>query len=75
MLMVPTYARLYTCTPSFKMVIIVTLIILLFLLSGATRSHLDSFKKQRAARIDHYVVEVNKRIIRLEKVSIWNFYT
>ncbi|XP_051910615.1 rabenosyn-5 [Hippocampus zosterae] len=36
---------------------------------GATRSHLDSFKKQRAARIDHYVVEVNKLIIRLEKLT------
>ncbi|XP_067269057.1 rabenosyn-5 [Pseudorasbora parva] len=36
---------------------------------GATRSHLDSFKKQRAARIDHYVIEVNKCIIRLEKLT------
>ncbi|XP_019744004.1 rabenosyn-5 [Hippocampus comes] len=36
---------------------------------GATRSHLDSFKKQRAARIDHYVIEVNKLIIRLEKLT------
>ncbi|XP_059359011.1 rabenosyn-5-like [Carassius carassius] len=36
---------------------------------GATRSHLDFFKKQRAARIDHYVIEVNKRIIRLEKLT------
>ncbi|XP_062854612.1 rabenosyn-5 [Trichomycterus rosablanca] len=35
---------------------------------GATRSHLDFFKKHRAARIDHYVIEVNKRIIRLEKL-------
>ncbi|TSL97271.1 Rabenosyn-5 [Bagarius yarrelli] len=35
---------------------------------GATRSHLELFKKHRAARIDHYVVEVNKRIIRLEKL-------
>lgn len=35
---------------------------------GATRSHLDLFKKHRAARIDHYVIEVNKLIIRLEKV-------
>jgi len=32
------------------------------------RSHLSSFKKYRAARIDHYVVEVNKLLIRLEKV-------
>lgn len=35
---------------------------------GATRSHLEIFKKHRAARIDHYVIEVNKRIIRLEKL-------
>ncbi len=37
---------------------------------GATRSHLDFFKKQRASRIDHYVIEVNKCIIRLEKVIL-----
>ncbi|XP_016140697.1 rabenosyn-5 [Sinocyclocheilus grahami] len=36
---------------------------------GATHSHLDFFKKQRAARIDHYVIEVNKCIIRLEKLT------
>ncbi|CAJ1084935.1 rabenosyn-5 [Xyrichtys novacula] len=36
---------------------------------GATRSHVDLFKKQRAARIDHYVIEVNKLIIRLEKLT------
>lgn len=36
---------------------------------GATRSHLDLFKKHRAARIDHYVIEVNKLIIRLEKLT------
>ncbi|NXM73890.1 RBNS5 protein, partial [Serilophus lunatus] len=36
---------------------------------GATRSHLCEFKKHRAARIDHYVVEVNKLIIRLEKLT------
>ncbi|XP_051509758.1 rabenosyn-5-like [Myxocyprinus asiaticus] len=36
---------------------------------GATRSHLDSFKKHRAARIDHYVIELNKCIIRLEKLT------
>ncbi|KFZ67191.1 Rabenosyn-5, partial [Podiceps cristatus] len=35
---------------------------------GAMRSHLSDFKKHRAARIDHYVVEVNKLIIRLEKL-------
>ncbi|KAM9350529.1 rabenosyn-5 [Symphorus nematophorus] len=36
---------------------------------GATKSHLDFFKKHRAARIDHYVIEVNKLIIRLEKLT------
>ncbi|XP_077181427.1 rabenosyn-5 [Paroedura picta] len=36
---------------------------------GAGRSHLADFKKHRAARIDHYVVEVNKLIIRLEKLT------
>ncbi|XP_041655739.1 rabenosyn-5 [Cheilinus undulatus] len=35
---------------------------------GATRNHVDFFKKHRAARIDHYVIEVNKLIIRLEKL-------
>nr|XP_034962425.1 rabenosyn-5 isoform X1 [Zootoca vivipara]XP_034962426.1 rabenosyn-5 isoform X1 [Zootoca vivipara] len=36
---------------------------------GATKSHLSDFKRHRAARIDHYVVEVNKLIIRLEKLT------
>ncbi|CAL1605573.1 unnamed protein product [Knipowitschia caucasica] len=36
---------------------------------GATRSHLELFKKHRAERIDHYVIEVNKLIIRLEKLT------
>ncbi|KAM3848613.1 rabenosyn-5 isoform 2-T4 [Vipera latastei] len=36
---------------------------------GVIRSHLSDFKKHRAARIDHYVVEVNKLIIRLEKLT------
>uniref|UniRef100_A0A8C5MGE5 Rabenosyn, RAB effector n=1 Tax=Leptobrachium leishanense TaxID=445787 RepID=A0A8C5MGE5_9ANUR len=36
---------------------------------GAARSHLSEFKRHRAARIDHYVVEVNKLIIRLEKLT------
>ncbi|XP_068197329.1 rabenosyn-5 [Antennarius striatus] len=36
---------------------------------GTSRSHLDFFKKHRAARIDHYVIEVNKLIIRLEKLT------
>ncbi|KAG8435887.1 hypothetical protein GDO86_007109 [Hymenochirus boettgeri] len=38
-------------------------------LAGAMRSHLSDFKRHRAARIDHYVVEVNKLIIRLEKLT------
>ncbi|KAM8930332.1 rabenosyn-5 [Pelodytes ibericus] len=36
---------------------------------GATKSHRSDFKTHRAARIDHYVVEVNKLIIRLEKLT------
>ncbi|KAM5279660.1 rabenosyn-5 [Ctenodactylus gundi] len=39
---------------------------------GATRSRLSDFKKHRAARIDHYVVEVNKLIIRLEKLTAFD---
>ncbi|XP_007948786.1 rabenosyn-5 [Orycteropus afer afer] len=39
---------------------------------GAMRSHLPDFKKHRAARIDHYVVEVNKLIIRLEKLTAFD---
>ncbi|KAM9751547.1 rabenosyn-5 [Menidia menidia] len=39
---------------------------------GATKSHLDLFKKHRAARIDHYVIEVNKLIIRLEKLTAFD---
>ncbi|XP_002758732.4 rabenosyn-5 isoform X1 [Callithrix jacchus] len=39
---------------------------------GAVRSHLSEFKKHRAARIDHYVVEVNKLIIRLEKLTAFD---
>ncbi|XP_076972565.1 rabenosyn-5 isoform X2 [Tamandua tetradactyla] len=39
---------------------------------GAMRSHLSNFKKHRAARIDHYVVEVNKLIIRLEKLTAFD---
>ncbi|XP_012512344.1 PREDICTED: rabenosyn-5 [Propithecus coquereli] len=35
-------------------------------------SHLADFKKHRAARIDHYVVEVNKLIIRLEKLTAFD---
>lgn len=36
---------------------------------GASRSHLNLFKKHRADRIDHYVIEVNKLVIRLEKLT------
>ncbi|KAM4722068.1 rabenosyn-5 [Rhinophrynus dorsalis] len=36
---------------------------------GAMKSHLSDFKRHRAARIDHYVVEMNKLIIRLEKLT------
>lgn len=36
------------------------------------RSHLSDFKKHRAARIDHYVIEVNKLIIRLEKLTAFD---
>ncbi|XP_075039801.1 rabenosyn-5 [Mixophyes fleayi] len=36
---------------------------------GAVRNHLSDFKRHRAARIDHDVVEVNKLIIRLEKLT------
>lgn len=39
---------------------------------GAVRSHLSDFKKHRAARIDHYVVEINKLIIRLEKLTAFD---
>ncbi|EHA98693.1 Rabenosyn-5 [Heterocephalus glaber] len=39
---------------------------------GTMRSHLSEFKKHRAARIDHYVVEVNKLIIRLEKLTAFD---
>lgn len=38
------------------------------LLSGATRSHIDAFKRVRDARIDRYVVETNKLLIRLDKL-------
>ncbi|KAG2471296.1 rabenosyn-5 [Polypterus senegalus] len=39
---------------------------------GTKRSHLDDFKKHRAARIDHYIIEVNKLIIRLEKLTAFD---
>ena len=41
---------------------------LYFVLIGATRSHIDAFKRVRDARIDRYVVETNKVLIRLDKL-------
>ncbi|XP_046371772.2 rabenosyn-5-like [Haliotis rufescens] len=35
---------------------------------GATRSHTDCFKGVRDARVDHFVVETNKLLIRLDKL-------
>ncbi|KAL8621156.1 hypothetical protein ACOMHN_004827 [Nucella lapillus] len=35
---------------------------------GATRGHLDLFKAIRGARVDHFVVETNKLLIRLDKL-------
>nr|KAG5697110.1 hypothetical protein BaRGS_002026 [Batillaria attramentaria] len=35
---------------------------------GASRSHLDLFKAIRGARVDHFVVETNKLLIRLDKL-------
>lgn len=35
---------------------------------GATRGHIDAFKRVRDARIDRYVVETNKLLIRLDKL-------
>ncbi|CAH1265435.1 RBSN [Branchiostoma lanceolatum] len=39
-----------------------------FSFEGTSRSHMDSFKKIRDARIDFYVIEMNKLLIRLEKL-------
>ena len=36
--------------------------------AGVTKSHIDSFKRIRDARIDRFVVETNKLIIRLDKL-------
>ena len=41
---------------------------LLNILTGAMRSHIDAFKRVRDARIDRYVVETNKVLIRLDKL-------
>ncbi|XP_067684205.1 rabenosyn-5-like [Haliotis asinina] len=35
---------------------------------GASRSHIDAFKAVRDARVDHFVVETNKLLIRLDKL-------
>ena len=35
---------------------------------GATRGHIDLFKAIRGARVDHFVVETNKLLIRLDKL-------
>ncbi|KAH9512599.1 hypothetical protein Btru_038926 [Bulinus truncatus] len=35
---------------------------------GATRSHTDNFKSIRDARVNHFVVETNKLLIRLDKL-------
>ncbi|XP_005094166.1 rabenosyn-5 [Aplysia californica] len=35
---------------------------------GAIRSHTDTFKSVRDARVDHFVVETNKLLIRLDKL-------
>ena len=35
---------------------------------GASRSHTDAFKKVRDQRIDRFVVETNKLLIRLDKL-------
>ena len=36
--------------------------------SGVTRSVTDVFKSVRGSRIDHYVIETNKLLIRLDKL-------
>lgn len=37
-------------------------------LIGAVRSHTDSYKSIRDARVNHFVVETNKLLIRLDKL-------
>ena len=37
---------------------------------GQTYSHTDVFRRVRDARIDRYVVETNKLLIRLDKLII-----
>lgn len=39
-----------------------------YILVGATRSYSDAFKRVRDARIDRFVVETNKLLIRLDKL-------
>ena len=38
------------------------------LVTGATRGHIDLFKAIRGTRVDHFVVETNKLLIRLDKL-------
>ena len=38
---------------------------------GITRRHFPEFKKDRRERIERYVVETNKILIRLEKVNVY----
>ena len=47
---------------------IVSLTIGMNYFSGVIRSHKNSFKKMRDARIDRMVIESNKILIRLDKV-------
>ena len=37
-------------------------------LAGCVRSHIDFFKSIRCTRVDYFVVEVNKLLIRLDKL-------
>jgi hypothetical protein len=39
-----------------------------FIITGATRAYTDGFKRVRDARIDRFVVETNKLLIRLDKL-------
>ncbi|XP_067836854.1 rabenosyn-5, partial [Heptranchias perlo] len=39
---------------------------------GATRNLRSEFQRWRAARIDHYVIEINKLLIRLEKLTAFD---
>jgi len=41
--------------------------------TGVIRSHFDFLKRTRDARIDRFVIESNKVLIRLDKVSSFMF--